>query len=446
MQIPIVVVADSNYVVPMVITISSLLLSAEKQTIYDVRILTDHLFKEDCVSKLQERIHKDNFKYKIHRIGLEQFGNAVIRSEGLSVFTYARLLIPFLLRDCEKCIYLDTDTIVMQDLSDLYQTDMNLYYVAGVKDYGVQMKVQNSYIIEESYSIESIEDYVNAGVLLMNLKKIRDEKIDVAFKRQIGKNWRYEDQDIINKCCYGKKAFLPVKYNVLYRYYQRSKYWKKGFYSEEDMRQAEEYPVILHYTGRDMKPWKYLGSRAAGVWWKFAKAVTNELEFQKIYENAQECWKKMQWDYIRNTCKNKVIIWGFSDKGKKLYGWLKNCGIEVVYFCDSDKKKQGILFDNSIEVKAIEELMCDKNIKEYIFVIASQGYFTAIEKQLQELGVKNIIRFFYKSEFYYMALDESQYDREIKEIEEKEKQSLEQFTEEIKECYWMEKWYFSVGG
>lgn len=443
MQIPIAVVADSNYTIPVFITISSLLLSADKQTTYDIRIITDNIFEEEWLSSIYKRVHKNNFKWNIYRIGLEQLRNAVIRNEGLTVFTYARLLIPFLLQDCDKCIYLDTDTVVMKDLSELFQTDIDSYYIAGVKDYGVQMDARRNCRIRDSFSEKSMEDYVNAGVLLMNLKKIRDEKIDDVFKDQVGKNWRFEDQDIINKCCYGKKVFLPVKYNVLYRYYRRSRFWEKGFYPEEDMRQANENPIILHYTSRDMKPWKYLGSRAAGIWWKIVREVTNETEYQKIYEKAQECWKKMQWDYIRNSCKKEVVIWGFSEKGKHLYGWLKNCRIKVVYFCDNNKKKQGNFFDNNIEVKAIEELMKEKNAKEYIFLIASQGYYLAIEKQLQELGVENILRFFYKSEFYYMALDESQYDREIKEIEEKENCRLEHFSEKIKERYWMEKWCFS---
>lgn len=440
MVIPVVVAADSNYTIPMIVTIGSILLSAKKETTYQIIIITDNLFQEEKVAELKKKFF--DFQYTIYRIEEQQLQMAVIRNEGLTMFTYARLFIPRFLKDFDKCIYLDTDVVVLEDLTELFAFDMEPYYVAGVKDYGVQMAAKDNSKIRKVLSIDSMDSYVNAGVLLMNLRKMREEHIDVACMELIGKKWRYEDQDIINKCCYGEIGILPIKYNVLYRYYQRSEFWEEGFYPKEDMRLAQEKPAILHYTGKNMKPWKYFGSRAAYRWWNAAKNVLTGTDYQNVYGETQKCWAQMQWRYIKEKCRQKkVIIWGFSEKGELLYEWLKNNGIEVECFCDSDREKKGIYIEKQIEVRTIEEITEDTWADNYIYVIASQGYFLAIEKILRQWGKKEYVRFFYKSEFYYMALDESQYERELREIEEKEKVKYELFTEKIKKRYWLDKWY-----
>lgn len=99
----------------------------------------------------------------------------------------------------EKLLYLDTDTVINKDLSELYSTDINNFELAAVEDYlGKTFKYKG---------------YINSGVLLLNLPMIRKtrlfEKTRLACKTK--KMW-FPDQDALNKFIRRKKP-LETKYN-----------------------------------------------------------------------------------------------------------------------------------------------------------------------------------------------------------------------------------------
>lgn len=439
-MIPIVLAADNNYIVQLVVVIGSIMITAKPETQYEIIIITDEILSDERIEKLKIKFPQLN--YKIIRIDKNILKNAKIKNEGLSVFTYCRLFIPQILMNYEKCIYIDTDVVVVDDLANMYERDIDDYYVAGVKDYGLQTSGAYSEELRNSLEIASMKKYLNAGVLLMNLKKIRDDKISELFLGNIGRQWAFEDQDIINKCCYEKIDFLPVRYNVLYRYYKRGEFWHEGFYPSEDVLEAQERTAIIHYAGRNMKPWKFSRGRAAGEWWNIARVVLTSKEYSDTYEQLQISEREMQWEYIIERCQNReVIIWGAYELGKELYHWLINAGINIKCFCDNDEKKMGMQLEG-LEVKSLQIILAEEKVNDYIFIVASQVHYNAIGELLKNNGIENVIKFFYKTEFYYMALDEKYFEMELKEIEEKEKLPREEFTGDICNKYWMDRWIY----
>lgn len=437
-DIPVVLAADQNYINPLLVTIGSILISASKETRYEIIILTDDTLDKQRIYELEKKF--THVKFTIITMENHLLNRAHIRNEGLSVFTYSRLFIPTLLSEYKKCIYLDTDLMVMDDLTRLYETDITQFYVAGVKDYGIQMSGDKR--ILNSLEIPSMNNYINAGVLLFNLEKIRNDGLDKLFLEGIGKKWFFEDQDIINKYCYSRIGFLPLRYNVFYRYFQKIDFIEDGFYPEVEMQEAQEQPAILHFTGRNMKPWKYTRSRASKFWWEFAKEILSPEEYDKMQRLAEENMRSMSWEYILDACKGReVVIWGFSDKGTALYDALRNANIPVVCFGDNDEKKSGQTYRGT-EVVTLQKLLPDPKIGKYLFVISSQAFFVAIEKQLRECGITDIIRYFNKNEYYYMALDEKYFDRECAEIRSKEKLEGDVWDAALSEKYWMNRWLF----
>lgn len=123
-----------------------------------------------------------------------------------SNFCFARLALPYLVEE-EKILYIDTDAIVLKDISKIWRLDISDYYVAGCKDYGV--------LTDNTYQRLGITGkYVNSGFILMNLKKIREEKIhdkwfDVINNREL----KYPDQDALNLVCQHKEIYIPSMYN-----------------------------------------------------------------------------------------------------------------------------------------------------------------------------------------------------------------------------------------
>ena len=122
-------------------------------------------------------------------------------------YAFCKLMLPdFVVED--KVVYLDTDTIVVKDISDVWNYDMTDYYMAGVQDHG----------IHERGNLEEIGikgKYINSGFLVLNLKKIRKDNIPKKWFNIINKKELiFPDQDALNMVCNNKTLYLPSMYNV----------------------------------------------------------------------------------------------------------------------------------------------------------------------------------------------------------------------------------------
>ena len=118
-----------------------------------------------------------------------------------TLFSCARLLAPTLI-DADRVIYLDVDTIVCDSLLPLWELDLDGYYFAAVPEYG-------------NYNPFFRPLYFNAGVMVMNLKLMREDGIADKLIEAINKGrYRYGEQDAINHLCYSKVKPLPTRYNV----------------------------------------------------------------------------------------------------------------------------------------------------------------------------------------------------------------------------------------
>ena len=117
-----------------------------------------------------------------------------------------RLILPELLPKINKIIYLDGDTLVFTDLTELFNLPMNDNYIMSFPD------VLHNHI--RKYGIYS-DIYINSGTLLFNLKKIRDDKITDKSLKLVFKKFKklyFGDQDIINIGYHPKLGLLPLKY------------------------------------------------------------------------------------------------------------------------------------------------------------------------------------------------------------------------------------------
>lgn len=99
----------------------------------------------------------------------------------------------------EKIIYLDTDIMINGNIGELFETDINNYEMAVVKDrYG---------------HIFIKPNYFNSGMLLMNMKKIKESQILEKVRNFCyHKKMAFPDQSALNKFC-KNKIYLPRKFN-----------------------------------------------------------------------------------------------------------------------------------------------------------------------------------------------------------------------------------------
>lgn len=210
-------------------------------------------------SKLSDFVKKYNRNIKIIELGdIKQYIDFEFDTTGWNSIVLARLVLDKLLPDnVDKVLYLDGDTIVRNNLKELWNTNIENYVIAASIEPTVDKTRKNNLGLEKF-------PYYNAGVLLINLKKWREEKAGKKildyYKANNGKLFA-NDQDAINGTYAGKIYTLSPKYNfynIFYQYSYRflSKLMKPVEYiSKEEFGKSVENPCIIHYLGEE-RPWR----------------------------------------------------------------------------------------------------------------------------------------------------------------------------------------------
>ncbi|MDR0884293.1 MAG: glycosyltransferase [Oscillospiraceae bacterium] len=272
LQIQAVYAADENVAFALSASIISMLENAKKETFYDITVLVPEVFQHATRAKIvsiQEGY--TNVRIRFLEVSDEHFGEILINTEHLSKVCFYRLLIPNMLPDAERCIYLDCDTLVLQDLSALYNTPFNDNLLAGVKtaSYFYPKEWQESK--REELGIE-IDTYINSGLLLMNLAAMREVSLPQKCIALAKMNFRSEDQDVLNVACHGRILNIPLKFNAMTKLASPlgiEKWKAEKVYAKVELDEAIEAPVIQHFTNA-VKPWTNFELWNADLWFSYA--------------------------------------------------------------------------------------------------------------------------------------------------------------------------------
>lgn len=224
----------------------------------DVHILHDDTLTEANRARLRETAERfgQNVVFVDVSENLARLGTEAVRTarKYLSVGCLFRLLIPELLT-CEKVIYLDCDVLVNLDIRELWDVDLEGNCVGGVRDSKTKKKnriFSRDYLIAKLIGV-NLADYINSGVLVMDLEKIRAacDLTREAFAYFV----RYShcappiDQNFINSIFSGKCRFLDMKFN-------------------RNSTDPGDGHAILHVMGKP-KPWQGFNDEpACRLYWK----------------------------------------------------------------------------------------------------------------------------------------------------------------------------------
>ena len=177
-----------------------------------------------------------------------------------SLTTYARLFMSTLLPESlDKVLYLDCDSLIVGSYRELWDVDISDCYCAGVLD-GINTAVK------ESLGFDRDDDYINAGFLLVNLKKWREDNVEEAFIKFMADNqnrFYQHDQGVLNNVFKDKIMIVDPKYN-LQIYFQTLDYdlarkftcMQTEYYTRDIVDDARKNPVFLHFCGPNYdRPW-----------------------------------------------------------------------------------------------------------------------------------------------------------------------------------------------
>jgi len=276
--IPIAYATDNNYTYPTLVSITSLLenIKHHRKTFYDIYIMLSNDFTEKNKEILKSAQHLYLNKCTITFINM---GNMFIEQKTFPITKYYRLALHDKLTNIDKIIYLDGDTIIFEDLTDLINLDMKGYYILGFLD--------NLFWALEMYKIKDAI-VLNTGVLLMDLKALRDFNTTEKFREFMMKynnSVVQEDQTIINVVLQKYINKLPPKYGIwgfdnIQLALEHNKVQRPKFkYNIETYKMAFEFPAIVHFTGS--KPFNNKNATYYLDWWNYAKKTKY---YDKIYQ------------------------------------------------------------------------------------------------------------------------------------------------------------------
>ncbi|MDR2933664.1 MAG: glycosyltransferase family 8 protein [Rickettsiales bacterium] len=261
---------DKNLWRQAAVSITSLLSVSKSVCHYDIYCIVSDDITDGERIQLKKNVRTIDAKSDIHffTAGDNTSGKKIAHAAGF----YFRLQLPKILQNIDKIIYCDVDTVFMQNLLSLWQYDMKHNILCGVKD-GLnlkkswkkyQTKTDKKFIIQQG-------KYINSGVILINLKKMRNENMYEKFQSMIGEKIRYKDQDILNYTCFPWIDYLPLRYNFIPRASRKySRMLRENLITKSDITDAKNNPVIYHFM--NCNPWK-VSSTKSNMWWKYA-AIT----------------------------------------------------------------------------------------------------------------------------------------------------------------------------
>lgn len=302
---------------------------------YEINILERGLTPNNK-NFLKNQMSSDNFVIKFYNVEklLEKFSSPQ-NLQHISVDTYSRFFIPSILNAYEKCIYLDGDTIVRDDLAKLYQTPLNGKTigasVCAVISAWTNIDKEIKDYINKTIGISDNSKYFQAGVLILNLKKMRENNsqeklIELASK----KKWKFADQDILNKLYKDDVQYIDMAWNYEYEHSDM----RKAQYKEmmplsilQEYINAKKNPKIIHFQGQ-RKPWLWQDEEFASIWWNYARKsslyeqfIVNMIDNRKNYQMENiKLYKKYKFKFLKYKILRNVF-WG---KIRKKYIIKKN--------------------------------------------------------------------------------------------------------------------------
>lgn len=272
--IPIFFAVDDGYIPFLAVTLQSLVDNSSSSNQYSIKILHTNVNEENKrkISKYQ----RENIDIEFVNLNcyVEKVKDKLFTRDYYTNTTYFRLFIPELYPQYEKALYLDSDTVVLADIAELYNTDIGENLVAAAQEGVIQnIKVYQDYV-EKVVGVASYKRFFNAGVLLMNLNELRrfqfQEKI--LYLLSTVKYSVIQDEDYLNRMCKGRVKFVDSTWNKM----------------PIDIDNVKIENIKLIHFNYVYKPWHFDNVLYGEIFWEYAQKTEfiNDIKF--IKENYTE--------------------------------------------------------------------------------------------------------------------------------------------------------------
>ncbi len=249
-SVNVVYITDNKYATPTYVSMKSMKQNKAPDVYYYVHIICDSINPQNKNRFMS--LEADDFSVRLVDKGTILSRFVIKKVNTIPINSCLKFFIGSIFPNIDKMIYLDGDTLILKDLYDLYNVDIENKYAAVVKDFKVSTKYATKFFGEMA---KKNNGYFNSGMMILNLKKIRDEKLnDVLIQyRLYGINY-FADQDSLNACFNGNVLYLDPKYNYLSAYTMYDQKEVCDFYGRNSILKESDI-IVYHYAGLK-KPWE----------------------------------------------------------------------------------------------------------------------------------------------------------------------------------------------
>lgn len=264
--VTVVLAADEGYVPYLGVALSSVLTHAASSRPYDIVLLLSGVSRASTDRLLSMARGRESVSIRAFDLS-DLITLATLPRVGYySTAIYLRLFAPYLMREYDRAVYLDSDLVVMRDIAELYDTPLDGALFGAVRDIGMLMHyyTEGRELLPKSYFREQLEglspeEYFNSGVLLWNFSLHRETvSVERLFSAVAREGSSYPDQDALNLLARGRVRYLPMAWNTLPETGgNRTVRAMRTVVPEEhfsDYLAAREHPAVIHYAMRE-KPW-----------------------------------------------------------------------------------------------------------------------------------------------------------------------------------------------
>ena len=258
-EIPIFFTIDDSYAPFLAVALNSAIKNSDPQRNYKAIVLYQDL-GADNISRLQS-LQTENFKIELMpiRANMEALDDRMsnrLRCDYFTLTIYFRLFIPSMFPQYDKGIYIDSDVVLTDDIAKLFDIDIGENYIGACNDLSIADIPPLVAYTEKAVGVNA-KEYINSGVLLMNLKKMRDDDLEGHFLALLNK-YHFDsiapDQDYLNAMCNGKIYYLEEKWDTM----------------PNDAKPMLIETSLIHYN-LFSKPWCYDGIQYEEQFWNYAQ-------------------------------------------------------------------------------------------------------------------------------------------------------------------------------
>lgn len=295
-EIPIFFTIDDAYAPCLAVALNSMIKNSSRTRQYKAIIL--HQGLNDTNTKKLKSLETDNFRIEITPMqnnfeALDDRMSNRLRCDYFTLTIYFRLFIPAMFPQYDKGIYIDSDVVVNDDIANLYDINIEDNFIGACNDLSIADIEPLVYYTENAVGVKKHE-YINSGVLLMNLKKMRECDFEGHFLDLLN-TYHFDsiapDQDYINAICNGKIHYLNETWDTM----------------PNDARREHSSPSLIHYN-LFSKPWCYDNIQYGDIFWEYAQDSGYIDEIKEIKDSYTDEKKKADSECLELLVKRGLEI------------------------------------------------------------------------------------------------------------------------------------------